>query len=807
MKRQSLLASIIVCCISATAAVVKDYDPSLLSSNLFTDITRDSKGYLWVATEYGLNKFDGNTFTAYYGDYGREGDLYTSRIVQLYADSVQVDDIPPLWVLFYGALQYYVPEKDAFYTVDASAIPSPAFTTVTRSGDAIMAHSKGAGWYRMEKSENGWRAVRTVEVLPERTKNYFVSYTDKDGITWEGTPRQSLRQISPTHEGARYIALDETWSNGEPIYSVLVNKEGEIYVGQEKNGLRTMEGSYPTLLPGQTITSALTLSSGEVLLGTATQGIYRFDAEEVGRRSGKWSVHIPLLYHKIKSMVEAPDGSVYVGIMEGGVMQLDAERNELVLLDGFSPSNIYVNKLVLDAEGVLWIGHYSGIDRYNTRTQAMEYRSADCKECAEVAQRLLTAAVYDILFEGDKTYIASNKGLFVVERLANGTEHWTQYTMEDGLPSNVICRLLPDKKGHIWMSTFHGLSYFTPSDTEPTFINYSTGNGLKVVSYIRSMGEVLPTGEMVFPDDNGVTVIVPEMLTGKPFAHPIVLSSLFLSGKRVTPMSQSGSKPVMNGAVDEVEQINMSYLDNHITMQFTTLDMRDPASVCYEYRFAESDDGEWHTTQPGINTLTFNDLGYGRHVLLVRAREGSVYSAPRRWILYVRPPFYQSGWAILLYIVMLVITVLSVIHRVHLRQEQRLLREQLQFYINRPKAEQEQPVLLTVKMKGNDQILMEKMMAYISEHIIESEMSVETIADAVGISRAQLQRRVKDITGLSVGTFVRELRLKQAAQLLRQGDVDISQVAYTVGFSAPNVFSTAFKKYFGVSPSEYMKNN
>ena len=357
------------------------------------------------------------------------------------------------------------------------------------------------------------------------------------------------------------------------------------------------------------------------------------------------------------------------------------------------------------------------------------------------------------------------------------------------------------------MSTFHGLSYFTPSDTEPTFINYSTGNGLKVVRYIRSMGEVLPTGEMVFPDDNGVTVIVPEMLTGKPFAHPIVLSSLFLSGKRVTPMSKSGSKPVVNGAVDEVEQINMSYLDNHITMQFTTLDMRDPASVCYEYRFAESDDGEWHTTQPGINTLTFNDLGYGRHVLLVRAREGSVYSAPRRWILYVRPPFYLSGWAILLYIALLVITVLSVIHRLHLRQEQRLLREQLQFYINRPKAEQEQPVLLTVKMKGNDQILMEKMMAYIATHIDESEMSVETIADAVGVSRAQLQRRVKDITGLSVGTFVRDLRLKQAAQLLRQGDVDISQVAYTVGFSAPNVFSTAFKKYFGVSPSEYMKNN
>ncbi len=98
-------------------------------------------------------------------------------------------------------------------------------------------------------------------------------------------------------------------------------------------------------------------------------------------------------------------------------------------------------------------------------------------------------------------------------------------------------------------------------------------------------------------------------------------------------------------------------------------------------------------------------------------------------------------------------------------------------------------------------------MDYIAAHLDDSELSVDTIADAVGASRAQLQRKVKDVTGTSVGSFVREVRLKQAAEMLLRGDTNIAQVGYAVGFTAPNIFSTAFKKYYGVSPKEYVTNN
>lgn len=109
-----------------------------------------------------------------------------------------------------------------------------------------------------------------------------------------------------------------------------------------------------------------------------------------------------------------------------------------------------------------------------------------------------------------------------------------------------------------------------------------------------------------------------------------------------------------------------------------------------------------------------------------------------------------------------------------------------------------------VELKGNDAQLMEKIMKTVNERLSDSEFNVEALADAVGLSRVQLHRRMKEMTGITVGEFIRNLRMQQAARLFEQGDVTVSQVTYAVGMSNSNHFAIAFKKYFGVSPSEYM---
>ena len=111
------------------------------------------------------------------------------------------------------------------------------------------------------------------------------------------------------------------------------------------------------------------------------------------------------------------------------------------------------------------------------------------------------------------------------------------------------------------------------------------------------------------------------------------------------------------------------------------------------------------------------------------------------------------------------------------------------------------------EVKGNDELLMERIMKAINKNLADSDFNVEMLTTEVGISRAQLHRKMKEMTGISTSEFIRNIRLEQAARLLKEQKLNITQVAYTVGFSNLAHFSTLFRKHFGVAPSEYANGN
>ena len=112
-----------------------------------------------------------------------------------------------------------------------------------------------------------------------------------------------------------------------------------------------------------------------------------------------------------------------------------------------------------------------------------------------------------------------------------------------------------------------------------------------------------------------------------------------------------------------------------------------------------------------------------------------------------------------------------------------------------------------VELKSNDEQLMERIMKAVNANISDPDYNVEDLARDVGLSRAQLHRKMKEITGLAAGKFVRNLRMEQAGRLIREGGSNISQVAYSVGFNDQAHFATVFKTYYGMTPSEYAVKN
>ena len=122
-------------------------------------------------------------------------------------------------------------------------------------------------------------------------------------------------------------------------------------------------------------------------------------------------------------------------------------------------------------------------------------------------------------------------------------------------------------------------------------------------------------------------------------------------------------------------------------------------------------------------------------------------------------------------------------------------------------AQQQKEKVVEKEVKGNDELLMERIMKAVNTHLSDSDFNVDMLTREVGISRAQLHRKMKELTGLPVSEFIRNIRLEQAVRLLKEQKINVTQVAYSVGFSNVAHFSTVFRKQFGVSPSEYIEQH
>ena len=99
-----------------------------------------------------------------------------------------------------------------------------------------------------------------------------------------------------------------------------------------------------------------------------------------------------------------------------------------------------------------------------------------------------------------------------------------------------------------------------------------------------------------------------------------------------------------------------------------------------------------------------------------------------------------------------------------------------------------------IQMKSPDDRLLERVMSVINKNLGNSDLSVDRIADEVGISRVHLHRKMKELTGQTPHDFIRNIRLKQAAHLLANQNMNVTEVMYACGFNNAASFSTIFKK-------------
>ena len=177
----------------------------------------------------------------------------------------------------------------------------------------------------------------------------------------------------------------------------------------------------------------------------------------------------------------------------------------------------------------------------------------------------------------------------------------------------------------------------------------------------------------------------------------------------------------------------------------------------------------------------------------------------------------QRMITMLLAIVIFVITVSGMIIVSNMRRRHRLERQAFSMVVNVPVSEEPSEATPAKEHSsitaatpeeqarieaGADARFLERLRMKVQEQMGDSDFSVETLADLMGVSRVQLYRKVKTLTGRTPVDIIRLSRLNRSKVLLETTNKNVSEIAYEVGFTAPSYFTKCFKDEFGISPSD-----
>ncbi|WP_167015888.1 two-component regulator propeller domain-containing protein [Chitinophaga sp. Cy-1792] len=114
---------------------------------------------------------------------------------------------------------------------------------------------------------------------------------------------------------------------------------------------------------------------------------------------------------------------------------------------------------------------------------------------------------------------------------------------------------------------------------------------------------------------------------------------------------------------------------------------------------------------------------------------------------------------------------------------------------------------VTSELSETDQRFLEKLTSHVDENISDAELGVQALTKEFAMSAPVLYKKIYAVTGLSIHEFIKIQRLRKACVLLKDKDMNISEVAYSVGYNDRKYFSKEFKKFFGINPTEYLKQS
>lgn len=574
----------------------------------------------------------------------------------------------------------------------------------------VLTDNKGRKW--IYNKTGVLRLVRQdklvpLSLFPQQTTNYidherFHIVEDNHGLIWISTYGKGLFVFNQNLTQSQHFVADKLGES--PIASnyllgIIADRHDGVWVSSEYGGvshIQVMDKGVERIYPNgegnmdfsNVIRMVKKMNDGTVMVGTRAGSLYHYSAD-MSQVLGK--SHFD---SNVYGIVQMPNGETWIGTRGKGIygakgldfkdrnvfcMASDAKHRMWIGTFGKGLSLVYPRKdgygvktffadsvglnevrcMVIDKHGVLWCGTSGGL----IRIPVDEFVKDASRYNAYVRDYEIRDVIVDR--QGRLWLSASGDGLVQVEPGDGEAEpKFHVFNTSNGLVNNLVQSVVDTPDGNLWISTQQGVTAWNAR--KKSFENYMFSRNPMGNVYNENSAVCLDDGRVVLGGNYGLTIIQPSRLSHVSGLTDVVFTSY--------PYS---------------DEITLTYEQRSPNIHFSTLDYSDVRNVKYTYRL-EGFDQSW--SQPSSTPwAAYQKLPAGKYLLHVKAcTSDGTWGKESTLVIRIKPPFYLTSWAIMIYVLLVLGVIILVVKFVHdknvlrnrIRLEQELTRYKLVFFTN-----------------------------------------------------------------------------------------------------------------------------
>lgn len=487
------------------------------------------------------------------------------------------------------------------------------------------------------------------------------------------------------------------------------------------------------------------------------------------------------------------------------------------------------NTLLIDNAGGCWIGTYASGLLYSPSDITPVLSRQNLK-----ALGIDTLSIRRVELEDTKSLVDKNGRIWTATldglRIYNPLDgHDTTLYVEDGLSNNCIKSLALAPDGVMWASTANGVNAIHTTAQHDFHIEaYNSENGTFLGEYAEGPSYITSDGRPLFFHPSGWTLINPTSTGLRRVAPTPLVRQITVNGSPVS--------------FDSDKNIELSYDENDITIDFASLNFANPNSTVWQYRTLTDglrNDTLWYTYNGagGAFHFTLPHQMPGHYRIQVRSAvcDGAPFSIPTEVRFTIHRPWWGSGWALAGYIILL-LSLCSIGWNIYRRiekkriekrhnEEKMFLRmteliDRCNYYeakikegienagttadgvdtaVKKDAVEPSQP-----EMSQEDKDFIARAINLV-EINMDKGYTVEKLSSDLCMERTGLYKRLTTLLDKSPSAFIKSIRLNHVVRLIEEGNLSMNEIAELTGFSSSSHMSRCFKEERGCTPTEYAR--